>query len=45
MKRFCCAVTALLIAANVHANPLDHGDLVTFPTRDGVTQSVFIESR
>ncbi|AXL50893.1 hypothetical protein DSC91_003300 [Paraburkholderia caffeinilytica] len=44
MKRFCYAVTALLVAANAHANPLDHGDLVTFPTRDGVTQSIFIES-
>ncbi len=44
MKRFYCAITALLIAVNVHANPLDRGDLVTFPTRDGITQSVFIES-
>ncbi|PTB21623.1 hypothetical protein C9I57_08320 [Trinickia symbiotica] len=44
MKRLYCAVTALLIAAHVAAAPLDHGDLVTFPTRDGVTQSIFIES-
>ena len=44
MKRFCCAATAFLIAAYGHAAPLDHGDLVTFPTRDGVTQRIFIES-
>ncbi|AFQ49463.1 alpha/beta hydrolase family protein [Burkholderia cepacia] len=44
MRRLYCAVTALLIAAHVAAAPLDHGDLVTFPTRDGVTQSIFIES-
>ena len=44
MKRLCCAVTAFLIAAYGHAAPLDHGDLVTFPTRVGVTQSLFIES-
>lgn len=44
MKRFCCALTALLLATNIYANPLDHGDLVTFATRDGVTQSIFIES-
>jgi len=44
MKRFCCALAASLFVAHSYANPLDHGDLVTFPTRDGVTQSVFIES-
>lgn len=44
MKRICCALTALLVAACAYAAPLDHGDLVTFPTRDGVTQSIFIES-
>jgi hypothetical protein len=44
MKRLCCAVAAFLIAAYGHAAPLDHGDLVTFPTREGVTQSIFIES-
>ncbi|KGX30380.1 hypothetical protein [Burkholderia pseudomallei] len=44
MKRFCCAVTAFLIAAYAQAAPLAHGDLATFPTRDGVTQSLFIEA-
>lgn len=44
MKRLCCAVAAFLIAAYGHAAPLDHGDLVTFPTREGVTQSLFVES-
>ena len=44
MKRLCGVVAALLVAAHVYAAPLDHGDLVTFPTRDGATQSVFIES-
>lgn len=44
MKRLCCAVTAFLIAAYGLAAPLEHGDLVTFPTREGVTQSLFIES-
>ncbi|MBK5119208.1 hypothetical protein IQ288_04865 [Burkholderia sp. R-69980] len=44
MKPLYCGATALLIAAHVEAAPLDHGDFVTFPTRDGVAQSVFIES-
>ncbi|TAM51517.1 MAG: hypothetical protein EPN57_17285 [Paraburkholderia sp.] len=44
MKRFCCAVVALLVAVHAYAVPLDRGDLVAFPTRDGVTQSIFIES-
>ncbi|CAB3688185.1 hypothetical protein LMG24076_02788 [Trinickia soli] len=44
MKRLPCTLTALLVAAHAHAAPLDRGDLLTFPTRDGVTQSVFIES-
>lgn len=35
---------ALILSASAHADPLDHGDLVTLPTRDGVTQSIFIES-
>jgi pimeloyl-ACP methyl ester carboxylesterase len=38
------SLCALTLSASVHADPLDHGDLVTFPTRDGVTQSIFIES-
>ena len=44
MKRFCYAVTALLVAAHAYAAPLDHGDLVSFASRAGVTQSLFIES-
>jgi hypothetical protein len=44
MKRFCCAVAALFVAVHVYAAPLDRGELVAFPTRDGVTQSIFIES-
>lgn len=44
MKRFCCAVAGLLVATHAYAAPLDRGDLVTFPTRDGATQSIFIES-
>lgn len=44
MKRLCCVVAACVAAAHAYATPLDHGDLVTFPTRDGVTQSVFVES-
>lgn len=43
-ERFCGAVTAFLVAARVYATTLDHGDLVTFPTRHGVTQGIFIES-
>lgn len=43
-KRLGCVVAACVAAAHASATPLDHGDLVTFPTRDGVTQSVFIES-
>lgn len=44
MKRFCCAVAAFLAAAHAQAAPLDHGDLMTFQTRAGVTQSLFIEA-
>lgn len=44
MKRLYCAVIASLIAVPAVAAPLDHGDLVTFPTRDGAMQSIFIES-
>jgi hypothetical protein len=44
MKRFCCALAAFLLVAHAYAKQLHHGDLVTFPTRDGVTQSVYIES-
>jgi hypothetical protein len=44
MKRLCCALVALTLAMSIYANPLDHGDLMTFTTRDGVTQSIFIES-
>ncbi len=44
MKRLCCVLAASFMMANIHANPLDHGDLATFPTRDGVTQSVFIST-
>jgi hypothetical protein len=44
MKRLCCALAALMVAVHAFANPLDHGDLVTFATREGVTQSTFIES-
>jgi hypothetical protein len=43
-KRLGCVVAACVAAAHACAAPLDHGDLVTFPTRDGVTQSLFIES-
>ena len=44
LKRLYCAVAAFAFVAGAHANPLDHGDLVTFPTRAGVTQSIFVES-
>lgn len=43
-KRLGCVVAVCVAAAHASATPLDHGDLVTFPTRDGVTQSLFIES-
>ncbi|MFC5428379.1 alpha/beta hydrolase family protein [Paraburkholderia denitrificans] len=42
MKRVGSALGALLIAVHAGAAPLDHGDLVTLPTRPGVTQSIFI---
>lgn len=42
MKRFCFALAAILTMAGAHANPLDHGDFVSIPTRAGVTQSLFI---
>jgi hypothetical protein len=35
MRRLYCAVTVLLVTTHVHAAPLDHGNLVTFPTREG----------
>ncbi|WP_146010205.1 alpha/beta hydrolase [Burkholderia sp. WAC0059] len=38
------SLAAALAASTVQADPLDHGDLVTFPTRAGVTQSLFVES-
>ncbi|MBN3851885.1 hypothetical protein G3N59_00705 [Paraburkholderia sp. Ac-20340] len=41
MKRFCFALAAILTMAGAHANPLDHGDFVSIPTRAGVTQSLF----
>ena len=44
MKRFCCALAVLVLSARAVADPLDHGDLLTFATRDGVTQSIFVES-
>lgn len=44
MKRIFCLLAASLAVLHSHAAPLDHGDLVTFPTRDGVTQSIFVES-
>lgn len=44
LKRLCCAFVGILVASSAQANPLDHGDLVTFPTRAGVTQSIFVES-
>jgi len=44
LKRIGGMLAALLLIANAHADPLDHGDLVTLPTRDGVTQGIFIES-
>jgi hypothetical protein len=45
MKRLYCALAAGLMmatTADIRANPLEHGDLVSSPTRDGVTQSIFI---
>lgn len=44
MKRFCMVLAALFVAAHAYAKPLDSGDLVTFPTRAGVTQGLFIDS-
>lgn len=44
MKRIFWALAASLVVIHSHAAPLDQGDLVTFPTRDGVTQSIFVES-
>jgi hypothetical protein len=44
MKRFYCMVAAFLVAAQLHAAPLDHGELVTFPARAGVAQSLYIQS-
>jgi len=38
------SLSALTLPVGAHADPLDHGDLVTFPTRAGVTQGIFIES-
>ncbi|WP_322045458.1 hypothetical protein [Paraburkholderia sp. J67] len=42
MKRLFCTLAVSLLMANAQANPLEQGDLVTFPTREGVTQSLFI---
>jgi hypothetical protein len=44
LRRFIVPLLTVLPAFSSWAAPLDHGDLVTFPTRDGITQSIFIES-
>lgn len=44
LKPLILSVAAALVSAGAQADPLDHGDLVTFPTRAGVTQSLFVES-
>ncbi|MGF6810993.1 hypothetical protein OKW30_006185 [Paraburkholderia sp. Clong3] len=44
MKRFCCTLAVLMLSAHIYADPLDHGELVTFASREGVTQSIFVES-
>jgi hypothetical protein len=44
MKRHACFLAAIFAVMRAYAAPLDHGDLVSFPTREGVTQRVFIES-
>ncbi|WP_143322679.1 alpha/beta fold hydrolase [Candidimonas nitroreducens] len=44
MKRLCCTVAAVLAAAQLHAAPLDHGALVVFPTRAGVTQGLYVQT-
>ncbi len=44
MKRTFCTLATVFAVGHLHAEPLDQGDLVTFPTRKGVTQSIFIES-
>ncbi|MFM0501906.1 alpha/beta hydrolase [Paraburkholderia caffeinilytica] len=44
MKRIVCLLAAFLAVIHAHAAPLDQGDLVTIPTRDGVTQGIFVES-
>ena len=44
LKHPILSLTATLAATSSYADPLDHGDLVTFPTRADVTQSIFVES-
>lgn len=44
LKRIGHALAVLLLATDALAHPLDHGDLVSFATRDGVTQRVFVEA-
>ena len=44
LKRLILSLVSFLPAVGSWAAALDHGDLVTFPTRDGVAQSIFIES-
>ncbi|CAM2142030.1 Alpha/beta hydrolase [Pararobbsia alpina] len=44
MRRFLGALAAIVVSIQTFAAPLDHGDLVRLTTRDGVTQSIFIES-
>lgn len=44
MKQILFALAASLVAIHSHASPLDHGHLVAFPTRDGVTQRNLVES-
>jgi pimeloyl-ACP methyl ester carboxylesterase len=41
MKQALCAVAAIFLAVNAYAAS---GDLVTLPSRDGVTQSIYVQS-
>jgi pimeloyl-ACP methyl ester carboxylesterase len=43
-RRYFCALAVLLAVSRVYASPLDHGDLISIPTRRDATQSIFIES-
>ncbi|CAE6837288.1 hypothetical protein [Paraburkholderia aspalathi] len=43
-ERFCGEVSSFLVAAHVYAITLDHRNLITFPTRHGVTRGIFVES-